>query len=143
MRGSSSPRVRRPFFGNRGRRVDATQIVCIVDDDESVRRATASLVRSLGWQTRVFASAEEFLQSSDLGGAACLISDVRMPGMSGIEMHDQLLKSGYAPPTLFISAFPPVALQAKIEEDGVLAFLPKPVDAAAMAHWLNRALGSP
>jgi FixJ family two-component response regulator len=66
-----------------------------------------------------------------------------MPGMSGIEMHDQLLKLGYAPPTLFISAFPPVALHAKIQKDGVMAFLPKPVDAAAMAHWLNLALGSP
>jgi FixJ family two-component response regulator len=131
------------IFENRDRCVDATQIVCIVDDDESVRMATASLVRSFGWQTRVFASAEAFLQSGDLGETSCLISDVRMPGMSGIEMHDQLLKLGYAPPTLFISAFPPVALHAKIQKHGVLAFLPKPVDAAAMAHWLNVALGLP
>ncbi|MFM0206558.1 response regulator [Paraburkholderia sediminicola] len=123
--------------------MDAIQIVCIVDDDESVRMATASLVRSFGWQTRIFASAEEFLKSGDLGATSCLISDVRMPGMSGIEMHDQLLMLGYTPPTLFISAFPPVALRAKIQKDGVLAFLPKPVDAGTMAHWLNLALGSP
>ncbi|ANB76340.1 response regulator receiver protein [Paraburkholderia phytofirmans OLGA172] len=123
--------------------VQATQIVSIVEDDESVRLATASLVRSLGWQTHLFASAEEFLQSPWLGETSFLISDVRMPGMSGIEMHDELLKLGYAPPTIFITAFPTAALQAKMQTDGVLAILAKPVDASAMAHWLSFALRTP
>lgn len=121
----------------------AAPLVSIVDDDESVRLATASLVRSLGWQERVFASAEEFLQSEYVGGTACLISDVRMPGMSGIAMHDRLLELGYAPPTIFITAFPSADLQAKIEADEALTLIEKPVDAAAMAHWLDHALSQP
>jgi FixJ family two-component response regulator len=128
---------------NAGIRVHATQIVFIVEDDESVRLATASLVRSLGWQTELFASAEAFLQSGRIGDGAFLISDVRMPGMSGIEMHDQLIKLGYTPPTIFITAFPTAALQSKAHSDGVLAILTKPVDAAAMAHWLTLTLGQP
>jgi FixJ family two-component response regulator len=127
----------------RGHRVHAIQIVSIVDDDESIRLATASLVRSLGWETRVFASAEEFLQSAQIGEASFLISDVRMPGMLGTDMHDELLRRGYAPPTIFVTAFPTAALQAKTQTNGVLAVLSKPVDAATMAHWLGVALGTP
>lgn len=117
----------------------ATRIVCIVDDDESVRLATSSLVRSLGWQTRLFASAEEFLRFPQIGEASLLISDVRMQGISGTEMRDQLLKLGYALPTIFITAFPTAAVAAKVRETGVLAVLTKPVDAATMAHWLGLA----
>ncbi|MCX4155034.1 MULTISPECIES: response regulator transcription factor [Paraburkholderia] len=113
-------------------------LVCIVDDDDAVRSATESLVRSLGWPTRVFASAEEFLQATDIGDVACLISDVRMTGMSGIEMHERLLERGCAPPTIFVTAFPTSALEAKILANGALAFLAKPVDATVIAHYLAR-----
>ncbi|ANB76390.1 response regulator receiver protein [Paraburkholderia phytofirmans OLGA172] len=123
--------------------MNSTTFVSIVDDDESVRLATASLVSSLGWQTRVFASAEEFLRSPQIGEASFLISDVRMPRMSGVEMHDELLKRGHAPPTIFLTAFPTAALQAKVHTNGVLAVLAKPIGAAAMAHWLSLALGPP
>ncbi|HEY1610188.1 MAG TPA: response regulator [Paraburkholderia sp.] len=136
-------RVFAHFFECRGPCVHATQLVCIVDDDESVRVATASLVRSLGWQTRLFASAEEFLQFPQIGEAFLLISDVRMSGMSGIEMRDQLVKLGYALPTVFITAFPTAALEAKVHEPGVLAVLTKPVDADAVAHWLDLVRGTP
>jgi FixJ family two-component response regulator len=123
--------------------VNSTTFVSIIDDDESVRLATASLVSSLGWQTRVFASAEEFLQFPQIGEASFLISDVRMPRMSGVEMHDELLNRGYAPPTIFLTAFPTAALQAKVHTNCVLAVLAKPVDATVMAHWLSLALGQP
>ncbi len=115
-------------------------IASIVDDDEAVRVATASLVRSFGWQVHVFASAEAFLHSGPIEGTSCLISDVQMPNMSGIEMHDRLLELGCAPPTIFITAFPTVALQAKSEKNGALAFLEKPIDAEAMERYLNLAL---
>ncbi len=121
----------------------STQIVSIVDDDEAVRVATASLVRSLGWSTRVFASAEEFLQSACVDETACLISDVKMPGMSGIEMHDHLLKRGCAPPTIFVTAFLTGSLQAKIAANGALAVFEKPVDASAIANCLVLVLGQP
>ncbi|CAE6714835.1 Transcriptional regulatory protein TdiR [Paraburkholderia nemoris] len=117
-------------------------VVCIVDDDEAVRCATASVVRALGWPTRVFASAEEFLQAADVvGQLACLICDVHMTGMSGVEMHERLLERGYAPPTIFVTAFPTPALEAKIRANGAFAFLEKPVDATAIAHCLARVCG--
>jgi FixJ family two-component response regulator len=121
--------------------LNPTQVVSIVDDDDAVRVATASLVRSLGWPTRVFASAEEFLQSADIEETACLISDVRMTGMSGVEMYERLVELGCAPPTIFVTAFPTAALEARICANGALACLEKPVDAAAIAHCLARIFG--
>jgi len=117
------------------------QIVSIVDDDESIRHATDSLVRSFRRRTFVFASAEEFLQSGKLAETSCLISDIMMPGMSGIEMHERMLALGYAPPTIFITAFPAADLKAKAMANGALAVLEKPIDADAIAHWLGVAMG--
>lgn len=119
------------------------QIVSIVDDEEAVRLATESLVRSFGRQTRLFASAEEFLQSGLLAATACLISDVMMPGMSGVAMHERILSLGYTPPTIFITAFPTADLKARAAQNGALAVLDKPVDPDAIAHWLSVALDLP
>ncbi|WOD13616.1 response regulator transcription factor [Paraburkholderia kirstenboschensis] len=119
----------------------SSQIISIVDDDEGARVATASLVRSLGWQTRVFASAEEFLESGLIDETSCLISDIRMPGLSGIEMHDRLLALGYAIPIIFITGFPTAALEAKIQARGAPPFLEKPVDATTVERLLNLTLG--
>lgn len=123
--------------------MDASHIVSIVDDDEAVRLATASLVRSFGWDVNSFASAEAFLGSGHVDETSFLISDIRMPGMSGIELHDCLLKQGNAPPTIFITAFPTAVLHAQTQAQGALALLEKPVDAAAIAHWLTTTLGAP
>ena len=89
----------------------------------------------------MFASAEEFLQSGKLAETSCLISDIMMPGMSGIEMHERMLALGYAPPTIFITAFPAADLKAKAMANGALAVLEKPIDADAIAHWLGVAMG--
>lgn len=119
------------------------QVVSIVDDDEQVRLATASLVGSFGWPTRLFASAEDFLQSGLIVSTACLISDFMMPGMTGVAMYDRLLALGYAPPTIFITAFPAADMKAKALASGALAVLDKPVDANAIAYWLGIALSAP
>lgn len=118
----------------------SAQIVSIVDDDEAFRLATSSLVRSFGRHTRLFASAEEFIQSGYFVDTSCVISDVMMPGMSGVEMHDQIVGLGYSPPTIFITSFPTGDLTAKAIANGALAVLGKPVDPDAMAHWLSVAL---
>ncbi|WP_408371624.1 MULTISPECIES: response regulator transcription factor, partial [unclassified Paraburkholderia] len=81
-----------------------TPVVSIVDDDSAVRVALSSLIRSLGWDARMYESAEEFLASGQAAHTSCLISDIRMPGMSGIEMHERLRAQGHAPATIFISA---------------------------------------
>ncbi|MFM0203278.1 response regulator [Paraburkholderia fungorum] len=121
----------------------SSQIISIVDDDEGARVATASLIRSLGWQARVFASAEEFLNSGLIGETSCLISDIRMPGLSGIGLHDRLLALGYAIPIIFTTGFPTAALEAKIQARGAPPFLEKPVDATTVERLLNLALGQP
>src|SRR5262245_57496995 len=110
----------------------SAQIVSIVDDDEAVRLATESLVRSFGRHTRLFASAEDFLQSGYIAETACLISDIRMPGMSGVAMQDRILALGYAVPTIFITAYPAADLKARALANGALAVLDKPVDPDAI-----------
>jgi FixJ family two-component response regulator len=122
------------------------RIVSIVDDDEASRLATASLVRSLGWSTHVFESGEQYLRMLSDGAAeetACLISDVRMPGMSGIELFERLLASGQAPPTIFVTAFATEAVRAHVAAHGALALLEKPIDVGALSHYLIVAVGQP
>ena len=81
-------------------------LVAIVDDDASVRATTDSLVRSLGYIVHTFASAEEFLRSNRLDDLSCVIADVQMPGMSGVELQAHLLSQGYRLPFIFFTAFP-------------------------------------
>jgi FixJ family two-component response regulator len=79
-------------------------LVSVVDDDDSVREALESLIRSVGLLARVFASAEQFLESAAVDKTACLVLDVLMPGMSGIELHRDLLSKGYRIPVIFMTA---------------------------------------
>lgn len=123
--------------------MQTTPVVSIVDDDLAVRRALGSLVRSLGWEARLFESAEAFLASGEAADTACLISDIRMSGMSGVEMHERLVAQGKAPTTIFISAYPTPALLARATGNGALVLLQKPYQASAMTHWLSVALGNP
>jgi FixJ family two-component response regulator len=121
----------------------SSQIISIVDDDEGVRVATASLVRSLGRQVRVFSSAEEFLESGLIDATSCLITDIRMSGLSGIEMHDRLLALGYAIPIIFTTGVPTAAIEAQIEARGAPPVLRKPVDARTVERLLELALDWP
>lgn len=123
--------------------MQTTPVVSIVDDDQAVRRALGSLVRSLGWEVRLFESAEAFLASGEASDTSCLISDIRMSGMSGVEMYERLVAQGAAPATIFISAYPTPALQARATGNGALVLLQKPYAASAMTHWLSVALGNP
>jgi FixJ family two-component response regulator len=123
--------------------LQTTPVVSIVDDDKAVRLALGSLVRSLGWRARMFESAEEFLVSGEVADTSCLISDVRMPGMSGVEMHERLLAQGHAPATIFISAYPTPSLHSKAVSNGALVLLQKPYQATVMTYWLSVALGNP
>jgi FixJ family two-component response regulator len=115
-------------------------LISIIDDDESVRAATACLLRSLGYQAHTFASAEEFLESPHLGQAACLIIDVQMPKTSGIELKHMLRSKGIDTPIIFITAFPEDRVKAKALDDASSCMLSKPFDSRVLIECLTAAL---
>ena len=115
-------------------------VVSIIDDDESVRAATQCLVRSLGLKTRTFASAEEFLLSPYVTETACVIADVQMAKMSGLELQSRLRACGNDLPMIFITAFPDERLKLRALEDGAVCFLSKPFDGQVLIDCLSKAL---
>lgn len=116
-------------------------VISIIDDDASVRAALGSLVRSLGFTARTFESAESFLGSSNFAETSCIITDVQMPGMSGLDLQDNLRAAGSAIPTVFITAFPEEHLRARAEAGGAIGFLAKPFDGQALTSLLVNAVG--
>lgn len=116
-------------------------IVSIIDDDESVRVATSSLVRSLGWGVKLYASAEQFLESDCIGDVACIISDVQMPGLSGLEMYRRLVDRGVVLPVIFISAFASDTVRRQALDIGAMCVLSKPIDAAEVSSRLDALRG--
>jgi FixJ family two-component response regulator len=115
------------------------EFVAIIDDDESVRATTDSLVRSLGYIVHTFASAEEFLRSKRLEHFSCVIADVQMPGMSGVELQDHLRAQGYRVPFIFFTAFPDEKIRARALAAGAICYLTKPFDGDSLIQWLQTA----
>jgi len=101
-------------------------LISLVDDDESMREALGGLMKSLGYTAEAFASAEEFLSSLQIPLTSCLIADVQMPGMSGLELHRHLMASGTTIPTILITAYPDESMRERALEDGVVCYLSKP-----------------
>jgi FixJ family two-component response regulator len=102
--------------------------IAIVDDDESFRNAVHALLRSAGLQARTFASADEFLRSGQRGQTACLITDIQMPGMTGIELQARLATEEHRIPVIFITAFGSPRLRDQARQLGAVQFLDKPFD---------------
>lgn len=123
--------------------MSTTPVISIIDDDASVRAATNNLLRSLGYAVRVFASAEAFLQSAQLMDTACVIVDVQMPVMSGLELQHHLRAKGSRIPFIFITAFPEDDVRARAMKDGAIGFLAKPFDSGVLIDCLNAAVGRP
>ena len=115
-------------------------LVAIVDDDESLRVAMASLMRSFGFAASGFASAEEFLQSPEIGETSCLISDVQMPGISGLELQSRMASENRRTPIIFITAFPDPRIQERALAGGAICFLTKPFDGQTLINCVDRAL---
>lgn len=116
-------------------------LISIIDDDEAVRVATESLVRSLGFGATTFASAEEFLNSARLQETSCVITDVNMPGMTGVELQSHLRARGHSLPMIFITAFPEERTRQRVNAAGAIGFLSKPFDCGAMIQCIDKALG--
>ena len=115
-------------------------MISIVDDDESVRDALESLFKSVDYRTEVFASALEFLRSGHHEDSRCLILDVRMPGLSGLELQRQLVSSGSSIPIIFITAHGDEAARAQALGAGAVAFLRKPFTEEALLKAVQAAL---
>jgi FixJ family two-component response regulator len=115
-------------------------VISIIDDDESVRAATNRLVRSLGFVAVTFASADEFLRSPRLHDTSCVIADVQMPGMSGIELQSILIAEGKNMPIIFITAFPDEGIRARALKAGAIGFLSKPFEGSTLIQYIDDAL---
>jgi len=115
-------------------------VIAIIDDDNSVRVATESLVMSLGYGARAFASAEEFLHSPSIDDVTCLVADVQLSGMSGIELQGQLAQQGFYKPFIFITAFPDDKIRERAIRQGAAGFLIKPFDGNVLVECLETAL---
>jgi FixJ family two-component response regulator len=117
-------------------------VIAIVDDDDSFRHATMSFIRSLGYAVVQFASAESFLKSDRLAETDCLISDVQMPGMNGLELQRKLIAGGNHLPIIFLTAFPEIKARAQAVAAGAIGFLAKPFNDEMLITCLNEAIGA-
>jgi FixJ family two-component response regulator len=115
-------------------------LIAIVDDDESVRRVLTRLLRSRGFAAQAFASSEEFLQSAAVHDASCLVCDVRMPGLSGLELQARMAGQNLRMPIVFITAFHDIRMQWKALEAGAVCFLKKPFNSKDLIECIERAL---
>ena len=117
--------------------------IAVVDDDTSIRAAADSLLRSRGYAVFTFESAEEFLRSAELSGTSCVITDVRMPVMGGIELQAIVRARGCTVPFIFITAFPEGMVRTQAMAGGATCFLTKPFDAPTLIKYVEIALATP
>ena len=117
-------------------------LISIVDDDQSFRAAMRRLMRSLGYKVDIFSSAADFLASHRLRETACLIADVHMPVMTGIELHRYLIEAGQRIPTILVTGYPNEVDRERALNDGVVCYLRKPVDVQSLSRCLRAALTS-
>jgi FixJ family two-component response regulator len=117
-------------------------LIAIVDDDESIRVTTKDLIESAGLRAVTFASAEAFLASGQLPAVACIVSDMRMGGMSGLSLHQHLVASGRAVPMILMTAYPDEAARARALSAGVNAFIVKPFTDDELLGCIGCAVGA-
>jgi FixJ family two-component response regulator len=116
-------------------------LITIVDDDVMICEATKDLVEAFGFNARTFTSAGEFLNSDCVSSTACLISDVQMPGMNGLQLHRKLITSGRHIPVIFITAFPDERVRKRAVGAGAVCYLSKPFDGESLLSCIRSALG--
>jgi FixJ family two-component response regulator len=117
-------------------------LVAVVEDDQFFRESMRRLLRSLGYAAEAFPSAADFLASPRLGETACLIADLHMPAMTGLELHRRVIDMGHAIPTILVTAYPDNDVRARAQNDGVVCYLRKPVDEEHLMRCLRAALRS-
>jgi FixJ family two-component response regulator len=115
-------------------------LVSVVDDDLYFRESMRRLMRSLGYTAEIFPSAADFLASSRLIESVCLIADVQMPAMGGVELHRHLIQAGHQIPTILVTAYPNDGVRCRALNDGVVGYLRKPIDEKDLMECLRAAL---
>ena len=120
--------------------VSKPAVISIIDDDLLVRESTADLISSLGHEALIFGSAEQFLASGCLKDTACIITDLHMPGLNGLDLQSRLLAEGHRTPIIFITAYPKEAARSRALTAGAVAFLSKPFEESALISSLETAL---
>jgi len=115
-------------------------LIAIVDDDETVRDGIRTLVRSLGYHASTFGSAHEYLKSEQVHDTSCLITDVQMPGLNGIDLQDRLIARGHRIPIIFITGHPDDSVRARAMKAGAVSFLIKPFSPDHFIGCIDKAL---
>jgi FixJ family two-component response regulator len=118
----------------------AKPLISIIDDDESIREAIKGLVRSLGYRVEAVSSAQEFLSSRRIRRTSCLITDMQMPGMTGLELYRRLSTSGKPIPTILITAYPDDGVRERALSAGVIGYLTKPFEEDDLLACIRSAL---
>lgn len=118
---------------------DQNSLVSVVDDDESVRESLPDLLKEFGFAARAFSSAEEFLSSDSVNETRCLILDIAMPGMSGLELQRELKRRGHLSPIIFITAQKDEVIRARALKEGAIRFLHKPLSDTALLEAVQAA----
>jgi FixJ family two-component response regulator len=118
-------------------------LISIVDDDQLARDGIRELIESLGYNAVAFASAEHFLQSGVIAHTTCMIVDLQMPGLNGLELQEALRAKGYHTPVIVITAFPNETRRKRALDGGAVGFLSKPFDEASLIRCLTAAIKSP
>jgi FixJ family two-component response regulator len=120
-----------------------SQMVSIVDDDPLAREGIKELVESLGYRTRAFVSAQDFLQSGAITKTGCLITDLQMPGLDGLELQERLQAQGYRTPVILITAYPNEKHRSRAISVGAIGFLSKPFEEQSLVECLAVAMKRP
>lgn len=123
--------------------MNATRPVFVIDDEEAVRVSLAKLLRAMGFPTRMFASAMAYLESDAVGADGCLLLDVRMPGMSGIDLLEELQRRGIAPPVIVMTGHTDMRSTQRLEAFPLIGFLEKPFSMNQLKELLDRWLSGP
>ena len=120
--------------------LSTVSVISVVDDDTSVRAATSKFLRSHGYTVQAFSSAEDFLRSGRLNDTSCVIADLQMPGMSGLELLTMIRAQGHGVPFIFITAFPDETTRTRALQAGAICFLSKPFAGPTLINCLGVAL---
>jgi FixJ family two-component response regulator len=118
------------------------RLISIVEDDQPFRESMIELMSSLGYTVEAFPSAESFLASPLLAETACLVADVHMPGMTGVELNRRLIHAGHQIPMILVTAYPDEVIRNRALKDGVVCYLSKPVDDEHLERCIRSALQS-